>query len=72
MKSLDSRLSALEAASKQAVPSPYPWPLPPGMSRLSVLVLDGPTAEQEVAAWRAQGYEAVIESEDPLAEAFIG
>lgn len=69
MKSLDSRLSALEAASKQ---TPYPWPLPPGMNRLSVLVLDGPTAEQEVAAWRAQGYEAVIESEDPLAEAFIG
>ena len=61
MKSLDSRLLALETMRQEA-----------SRPRLSVLVMDGPNAEREVAAWRAEGYEAVIDSQDPLKEAFLG
>ncbi len=61
MTTLERRLKALETMRQEA-----------SRPVLSVLVMDGPNAEREVAAWRAQGYEAVIDSQDPLKEAFLG
>lgn len=62
MDRLKARLLALEAKSPSTT-----------RPRLSVLVLDSPTAAQEVAAWRAKGFEAVIDGpDDPWREAFIG
>ena len=61
-KTLDSRLMALEAKSQSTA-----------RPQLSVLVLAGPGADAEVAAWRAKGFEAVIDGPgDPLREAFLG
>ena len=62
MKKLDARLLALEGKCQVST-----------TPKLSVLVMAGDDAKREVAAWRAQGYEAVIEGiNDPLNEAFIG
>ena len=62
MATLEARLMALETLS-QSTTGP----------KLSVLVLAGPAAAQEVAAWRAKGFQAVIDGiDDPLREAFLG
>jgi hypothetical protein len=62
MKKLDARLLALEEKCQVSA-----------KPKLSVLVMAGDDAERELAAWRAQGYEAVIEGvNDPLNEAFLG
>lgn len=62
MKKLDARLLALEEKCQVST-----------KPKLSVLVIAGDDAAREIAAWRAKGYEAVIEGvDDPLNEAFLG
>lgn len=71
MKSIDSRLSVLEAASKSVEPSPYPWPLERGYNRLPILILRGPNEQAELESARAAGYVAELDT-DENNERFLG
>lgn len=60
MKTLDSRLLALEAATQAQ--SPYELPLMPGQKRMPVLVMRGPNEQAELEGARARGYVAELDT----------
>ena len=60
MARLECRLLALERTHKP--PARYALPLPPGGCRLCALVLRGPDELAELAAARASGYVAELDT----------
>ena len=69
MARLECRLLALERTHKP--PARYALPLPPGGRRLCVLVLRSPDELAELAAARASGYVAELDSPEDNAR-FLG
>lgn len=70
MGRLECRLLVLEAAHK-APTTPYALPPSPGRSRLPVLVLRGPDELADLAAIRARGYVAELDTPENNAR-FLG
>lgn len=60
MKTLESRLMVLEAATQPE--SPYAVPLMPGCKRLPLLVLCGPDEQAELDHARARGFAAELDT----------
>lgn len=69
MARLEARLLTLEGARKDA--SPYAVPLTPGRRRLPLLVLCGPDELAHLAAARARGYMAELDTPENNAR-FLG
>jgi len=69
MATLNARLQALERTHKPL--ARYPLPLPPGGRRLCALVLRGPDELAELAAARASGYVAELDTPQDNAR-FLG
>lgn len=69
MARLECRLLALERTHKP--PARYALPLPPGGRRLCVLVLRSPDELAELAAARASGYVAELDTPQDNAR-FLG
>lgn len=69
MARLEARLLVLEGARKDA--SPYAVPPTPGRRRLPLLVMRGPDESAHIAAARARGYVAELDTPENNAR-FLG
>ncbi len=69
MKTLESRLLALEAVTKAL--SPYDMPLMLGCKRLPILVLCGPDEQADLDHARARGFAAELDTPENNAR-FLG